>query len=78
MIQKFLCRKIPGLVFRIVLWLPCHTKAVKIKPVGVVVKGTANCAGGLGFDSWAGQSDSMSPKTRHRCDVFFRVVLRRH
>ena len=27
-------------------------------------------ARGLGFDSWAGQIEAVSPTTRHRCDVF--------
>ena len=29
----------------------------------------ANGAEGLGFDSRAGQMDTVSPTTRHRCDV---------
>ena len=37
--------------------------------VGLVVKDIAVDAGGLGFDSVAGQVDTVSPTVRHRCDV---------
>ena len=41
-------------------------------PVGVVVKDIAIGAGGLEFDSWAGQigcHDYNKPAARHRCDI---------
>ena len=37
--------------------------------IGVAVKDTANSAGGLGFDSRALKSNTVSSTARHRCDV---------
>ena len=36
---------------------------------GVVAKVIAFGAGGLGFDSWVGQTGHSVPAVRHRCDV---------
>ena len=43
-----------------------------------MVKDAVNAAGGLGFDSGAGQIDEESQTARHRCDILFGAVLPRY
>ena len=39
------------------------------RPSAVVIKDNANGAGGLDFDSWADQTDIVSPTASHCFDV---------
>ena len=53
-------------------------KKLQRRPVGAYfLKHIAICAGGLGFNSRPGKSDTVSPMARHPCDVFLGAVLPR-